>query len=134
MHPGEVSVAESSGLPEDLRRQIEDALARGQADRLPRPPPPRRAASSRRRRFPDPRPRSPQQLLLVAALVALAGWVFAFPFSRELFYLGLLGVVVAVLSLLIRPQGRAQRYWRGRPVDLPPESWQERLYRLLYRS
>jgi membrane associated rhomboid family serine protease len=83
---------------------------------------------------PDPRPRSPQQLLLVSALVALAGWVFALPLSRELLYLGLLGVAVALLSLLLRPQGRSRRYWRGRAVELPPATWQERVYRLLYRD
>lgn len=125
-------MASSGELPEDLRRQIEEALQAGQADRLPppRPAPPRPP----RWRVPDPRPRSPQQLLLVSALVALVGWIFALPFSRELLYLGLLGVAVALLSLLLRPQGRSRRYWRGRPVELPPETWQERVYRLLYRN
>ncbi|HLI29090.1 MAG TPA: hypothetical protein VKZ60_18635 [Chloroflexota bacterium] len=125
-------MAGRADLPEDLRKQIEEALRAGQADRLPPP----RAAPPRRPRvaLPDPRPRSPQQLLLVSALVALAGWVVVFPFSRELLYLGLLGIGVALLSLLLRPQGRSRHYWRGRPVDLPPASWQERVYRLLYRD
>ena|SRR5215212_1418929 len=126
-------MAESGELPEPLRKQIDDALHEGQADRLPQAPP-RRLPSRRGPSLPDPRPRSPQQLLLVGALLALAGWVFVFPLSRELLYLGLAAVAVALLSLLIRPQGQVQRYWRGRPVDLPPESWQERLYRLLYRG
>ncbi len=119
-------------LPEELRKQIEDALRAGQVDRLPPPRPAPRQPP--RWRLPDPRPRSPQQLLLLSALVALAGWVFNFPFSRELLYLGLLGVAVALLSMLLRPQGGHRRYWRGRPVDLPPQSWHDRVYRLLYRD
>src|SRR5437764_6005921 len=90
--PGQVSqyfegeMAHSSDLPDDLRKQIEDALAAGQAERLPGAP--RRARPPRRPRLPDPRPRSPSQLLLISALIALAGWVFRFPFSREVLWIG----------------------------------------------
>ena len=122
-------------LPDDLRRQIDEALARGQADRLPsepsrRPAPPRRAGPP----LPDWRPRSPSQLLLVGALTALVGWMLPVPFRQEVLWVGLALAVVALLSMLVRPQGRAQHYWRGRPVDLPAESWSDRLYRLLYRG
>ena len=138
-------MAGSPGLPDDLRKQIEDALAAGQVDRLPNAPPPRsnpspgRAPRSnpspgRAPRLPDLRPRSPSQLLLVGALVALVGWVFRFPYSQEVLYVGLVCVGIALLSMLLRPQGHSQHYWRGRPVDLPPESWTDRLYRLLYRG
>ncbi len=123
-------------LPEDLRKQIEDALARGQADRLPSEPPrsplppPARLGPS----LPDWRPRSPKDLLLVGALAALVGYMFRFPFSGYLFLFGLGCVAVALLTMLLRPQGRSQRYWRGRPVELPPETWSDRLYRWLYRG
>jgi len=138
--PGQVSrhfegeMAHSSDLPDDLRKQIEDALAAGQAERLPGEP--RRAPPPRPSRLPDPRPRSPSQLLLISALVALAAWVFhsTLPYSREVLWLGLAGVAVALLSLLLRPRGRPHHYWRGRPVDLPPENWTDRLYGLLYRG
>jgi hypothetical protein len=117
-------------MPDDLRKQIDEALAQGKADRLPgRPPPPRRPL-----RLPDPRPRSPSQLLLVGLLAALVGWMFSFPFHRELLFLGLLAAAIALLSMLIRPQGRVQHYWRGRPVNLPASGWTDHLYRILYRS
>jgi hypothetical protein len=124
----------SPELPEELRKQIDDALAQGKADRLPSGPPPRREPPRRAPAWPDPRPRTPSQLLLVGALVALAGWVFRFPYNNVVLLIGLACVAVALLSLLIRPQGRARHYWRGRPVDLPPESWLDRLYRLIYRG
>jgi hypothetical protein len=127
-------MANSTGMPDDLRRQIEDALDRGHVERLPSDPPPRRSAPRSAPSFPDLRPRSPRDLLLFGGLVALAGWVFRFPFSQEVLFFGLLCVVVAALSFLIRPQGRTQRFWRGRPVDLPPDSWTDQLYRLLYRG
>src|SRR5438477_12038897 len=72
---GETRMASQSDLPEDLRKQIEDALAKGHADRLPSQPPPRRRPAPRgaAARLPDWRPRSPRELLLVGALVALVG-------------------------------------------------------------
>ena len=129
-------MAGQPNLPDDLRRQIEDALAKGQADRLPaeparRPPSrPGRGGPS----LPDWRPRSPKELLLIGALTALVGWMFRFPFSSQVFLLGLGCVALALLTMLLRPQGRSQHYWRGRPVELPPETWTDRLYRVLYRG
>ena len=126
-------MAGSPGLPEDLHKQIDEALAQGQADRLPSGPPPGRPPPRPAPRLPDLRPRSPSQLLLVGALAALVGWLFRFPYHQAVLYVGLVCLGIALLSLLLRPQGRSQHYWRGRPVDLPPESWIDRLYRLLYR-
>jgi hypothetical protein len=133
---GEGEMSEPTDLPENLRKQIDDALARGDADRLPPEPPRARRQPPRRppRGLPDPRPRNPQQLLLASALLALAGWVFRFPYHNTVLWVGLVGVAVALLTLLIKPQGYTQHYWRGQPVDLPPDSWTDRLYRLLYRG
>jgi len=129
-------MASQPDLPDDLRKQIEDALAEGHVERLPAGPPPRRAPPPRPSgpRLPDWRPRSPKELLLVGALVALVGWMFHFPYSPQVLLIGVICIVMALLTMLLHPQGRSQRYWRGRPVDLPAESWTDRLYRLLYRG
>ena len=129
-------MSKSGDLPEELRKQIDEALAEGHADKLPSGPPPRSRREPPRRppSVPDPRPRTPKELLLVGALVALVGWVFRFPYSQTVLLIGIICVVVALLSMLIRPQGHSQHYWRGRPVDLPPESLTDRLYRLIYRG
>ena len=129
-------MSQSPELPEELRKQIDEALAEGQADRLPSSPPPRPRREPPRPSpsLPDPRPRSPKQLLLVGALIALVGWVFRFPYSGTVLTIGLVLVGIALLTMLLRPQGRPQHYWRGRPVDLPAESWTDRLYRLIYRG
>jgi hypothetical protein len=120
-------------LPEQLRKQIEEALAKGQADRLPNKPPARPPRFTLPR-LPDPRPRTPKDLLLVGLLLALAGWMFRFPFSQPVLYVGLVCTAIALLSMLVRPHGSAPRYWRGRPIDSPPTNWLDRLYRLLYRG
>ncbi len=126
----------SAELPEELRKQIDEALAEGRADRLPSGPLPRPRREPPRPppSLPDPRPRSPKQLLLVGALIALVGWTFRFPHNGTVLLIGVVLVGIALLSMLLRPQGRSQHYWRGRPVDLPAESWTDRLYRLLYRG
>ena len=56
------------------------------------------------------------------------------PYGRTVLLIGLVLVGIALLTMLLRPQGRPQHYWRGRPVDLPAESWTDRLYRLIYRG
>src|SRR4051812_46249882 len=123
-------MAGSPELPDELRKDIEDALARGHVERLPRDAPPPRPRPAPTPRLPDARPRTPKDLLLVGALAALVGWMFptVIPFARQILFVGLAMVAVALLSMLIRPQGRPQHYWRGRPVDLPAESWTDRLY------
>ena len=119
-------------LPDNVQRQIEDALEQGRIDRLPREPS-RRPRPRRASPLPDPRPRSPNQLLLIGVVVALIAWFLRPPYAEPLLYVGMVAIGIALVSLLVRPQGQAQRYWRGRPVDLPPHGWPDRLYRLLYR-
>ncbi|HEY7065556.1 MAG TPA: hypothetical protein VII06_29045 [Chloroflexota bacterium] len=129
-------MASQPDLPDDLRKQIEEALAEAHVERLPAEPAPRRAPPPRPAgpRLPDWRPRTPSQLLLFGALAALVGWMLPVPFSRQVLLVGVICIAVALLSMLVHPQGRSQRYWRGRPVDLPSESWIDRLYRLVYRG
>src|SRR3954452_6366621 len=109
-------------LPDDLRKDIEDALAKGHVDRLPAEPSPRHRPPPRRGgpSLPDWRPRSPKELLLIGALTALVAWMFRFPFSPQVLFIGLGCIAIALLSMLLSPQGHSQHYWRGRPVDLPP--------------
>src|SRR5689334_4962645 len=106
-------MAGSPELPDELRKDIEEALARGHVERLPRDAPGPRPRPAPRPRLPDPRPRTPKELLLVGALAALVGWMFpaVIPFAREIFFIGLVLVGLSLLSMLIRPQGRPQHYW-----------------------
>jgi hypothetical protein len=129
-------MASQPDLPEDLRKQSEDALAKGQVDRLPSGPAPRRLPPPSRAgpALPDWRPRSPKELLLIGALIALVGYMFRLPFSPQVLLIGLGCIALALLTMLLRPHGRSTQYWRGRPVELPPDSWADRLYRLLYRG
>ena len=56
------------------------------------------------------------------------------PAVHALTVVGVALLVVAGLSLLIRPRARTM-YWRGRRIDLPGEpTVGERLYRLIYRK
>jgi hypothetical protein len=79
----------------------------------------------------DLRPSSPGQLALIGAGLWLAGFLLA-----PLGFLSPIGIallVVAGLSLLIRPR-RQEMYWRGRRIELGGgSSWGERLYRAIYR-
>jgi hypothetical protein len=127
-------MAGSSELPDELRKQIEDALAQGRAERLPGAPQPKSRPVRPSTRLPDWRPRTPKDLLLIGVLAALVAWMLPIPFKQEVLVLGVVLGGVALLSMLVRPQGRQQRYWRGRPVELPAEGWTDRLYRLLYRG
>ena len=98
-----------------------------QRERVPRARPPARAAS----RLADLRPASPGQLALVGGGLWLAGVLV--PALGTLVLVGLMLVLVAGLSLLIRPRAR-EMYWRGRRIELGGErAWGERLYRLIYR-
>jgi hypothetical protein len=79
----------------------------------------------------DPRPASPGQLALIGAGLWLVGVLI--PALGMLSTIGIAALVVAGLSLLIRPRTREQ-YWRGRRIDLGGEpGWGERLYRAIYR-
>ena len=99
----------------------------GQRERVPRERPAARAAP----RLMDLRPDSPGQLALVGGVLWLAGTLV--PVLGALALVGLALVLVAGLSLLIRPRAR-ETYWRGRRIELGGEpAWGERLYRLIYR-
>lgn len=79
----------------------------------------------------DPRPSSPGHLALIGAGLWLVGALI--PALGLLSIVGIAALVVAGLSLLIRPRTREQ-YWRGRRIDLGGEpGWGERLYRAIYR-
>ena len=69
------------------------------------------------------------------ALIGLGLWIagFIIPMLGILTFLGIAALVVAGLSLLIRPRTQ-EKYWRGRRIDLDGEpGWGERLYRTIYR-
>jgi hypothetical protein len=99
----------------------------------------RRFASRRRGRpgeqpasqFPDLRPASPGQLALIGGALCVAGMLV--PALGVLTLGGLALLLVAGLSLLVRPRTR-ETYWRGRQIELAgAPTWGERFYRLLYR-
>jgi|SRR5581483_8982406 len=126
-------MSESPQLPERIERELEEALRQGGVDKL---------SSYRRRRkrrslhlsVPDPRPRNPGELVLMAAGLFLAWYLLPFSFRSYLLLASIAFVVIAVVTYFMMPQGRAPKYWRGRYVDLPAQQWQERLYRMIYRA
>ena len=78
------------------------------------------------------RPSSPGQLALIGVGLWLAGALV--PLLHALAAVGVVLLIVAGLSLLIRPRARTM-YWRGRQIELNDEpSVGERLYRLIYRT
>ncbi|HLH25991.1 MAG TPA: hypothetical protein VK066_26035 [Chloroflexota bacterium] len=78
------------------------------------------------------RPASPGQLALIGAGLWLAGALV--PLLHALAAVGVVLLVVAGLSLFLRPRTRTM-YWRGRRIDLQNEpSVGERVYRLIYRA
>jgi hypothetical protein len=119
-------------LPDRIKRDLEDALREGGVDKLPTRP--RRRRRSIKLGFPDPRPRTPAQLVLIGVALFLLGQVLLRPWAGHLTLLGLACVAVALTTYFMRPQGHVQKYWRGRYLDVPDGTWQERLYRLIYRQ
>jgi len=82
-------------------------------------------------RLADLRPSSPGQLALIGVGLWLAGVII--PVLGILSVVGIAALVVAGLSLFIRPRTR-ETYWRGRRIDLDGKpGWGERLYRIIYR-
>jgi hypothetical protein len=79
----------------------------------------------------DLRPSSPGQLALIGVGLWLAGVII--PVLGILSVLGIAALVVAGLSLFIRPRTQ-EKYWRGRRIDMDGEpGWGEQLYRAIYR-
>lgn len=78
------------------------------------------------------RPSSPAQLAVVGVgLWFLGAFV---PAAHVLTAIGVAMLVVAGLSLLVRPRAQTM-YWRGRRIELQREpTMAERLYRLIYRT
>jgi len=69
-------------------------------------------------------------------LIGVGLWVIGLvlPAVHLLTIVGIALLVVAGLSLFIRPRARTM-YWRGRRIDLDSEPTAgERLYRLIYRQ
>ena len=118
-------------LPDRIQRDLEEALREGGVDKLPSRP--RGKRRSLRFRFPDPRPRDPGQLVLLGVGLFLLGYFLHLPFAGYLILAGIACVVTAVVTHLVQPQGQRPKYWRGRYLDVPNGTWQDRLYRLIYR-
>jgi hypothetical protein len=126
-------MAESSPqLPDRIQRDLEEALRDGGVDKLPARP--RRKRRSFRLGMPDPRPRDPGQLVLIGVGLFLLGYLVRFPFSGYLILAGLLCVGMAIFTHLVQPHGRQPKFWRGRYLDVPTGTWQERLYHMIYRQ
>lgn len=125
-------MAEPNELPERIQRDLEEALRDGGVDKLPQRPRPRRRQL--RLRPPDPRPRNPGQLVLIGVGLFVVAYLAPVPFRAQLFLAAFICVGLALLTHFARPYGSGPRYWRGKYVNLPASSWQERLYRLIYRQ
>jgi hypothetical protein len=122
----------SPELPDRIQRDLEEALREGGVDKLPSRP---RRRRSFRLGVPDPRPKDPGQLVLIGVGLFLLGY-FVFRGAGIGGYLILAGiacVVLAVVSHFVQPQGAKPKYWRGKYLDVPTGTWQDRLYRLIYR-
>ncbi len=120
----------SPELPDRIQRDLEEALRDGGVDKLPSRPRKRR---SFKLGLPDPRPKDPGQLVLIGVGLFLLGYFLRLPFSGYLILAGVLCVAVAVVTHFAQPQGQKPKFWRGRYLDVPSGTWQERLYRLIYR-
>ena len=126
-------MAESSPqLPDRIQRDLEEALREGGVDKLPSRP--RRKARSFRIGTPDPRPKDPGQLVLIAVVLFLIGYLLRFPFSGWLILAAVVCVAVALATYLMHPQSNKPKFWRGRYLDVPMGTWQDRIYRMIYRQ
>ena len=123
-------MAQEHQLPERIQRDLDEALRHGGVDKLPGSS---RRGSRRRFRFPDPRPRNPAELILIAAVLIMAGILIPGLVKGYLIVGGIACGIVAIATHLIQPQGHVRKYWRGRYLDIPTGRWQEKLYRLIYR-
>lgn len=115
---------------ETIERQIQDALRRARADRLPDTPPPRRGGPALDLRLP-----SPGWVVAAGAALLFLQWAhLAFFLGGAAGSLGLALLAFGALSWLVRPR-RVVKYWRERPIELAegPPPWLRQLYYTLYR-
>ena len=124
-------MAEPTELPERIQRELEEALREGGVDKLPNRPPPKRKQI--RLAFPDPRPRTPGQLVLIGVGFFLVAYLLHI-FTAQMYLAAFACISVAMITHFMHPFGSGPRSWRGQPVTLPPNSWQERLLRIIYRQ
>jgi len=127
------AMAQPNELPDRIKRDLDEALREGGIDKLPSRPP------RRRRRFfstamLDPRPRNPGQLVLIGVGLFLIGYLLKVPGWSYFIMAGVACVLVAVATHLMQPHGYRPKYWRDRPINIPSDRWQERLYRFIYRT
>jgi hypothetical protein len=118
-------------LPDRIQRDLEEALRDGGVDKLPSRP--RRQRRAFRLHFPDPRPRYPSDLIILAVGLLLAAYIIPVPFRAQLAVLGIACLAVAIVTHFLQPTGSKPKFWRGRYLDVPTGQWQERLYRMIYR-
>lgn len=121
---------EPTELPERIQRELEDALRHAGADKLPSRP--SRKRRSFRLSIPDPRPKNPGQLVLIGVGLFVVAYLLHI-FTAQLYLASFACVVVALVTYWTYPTGRSTKLWRGSPMSLPASSWQERLYRIVYR-
>ena len=119
-------------LPDRIKRDLEEALRQGGVDKLPKRP--RRRRREFRMGMLDPRPRGPGQLVLFGVVLLLLGLIVRVPYGTQVAILGLICVAVAVVTHLAQPHGYRRMFWRDRYIDVPSSRWQERIYRIIYRT
>ena len=125
-------MAEPTELPERIQKDLEEALRHGGVDKLPNRP--NRPGRRLRLGMLDLRPKSPGQLVLFAVAVFVVAYLLPVPFKPQLLLVSFLMVGLAMVTHLANPNPSGPRRWRGGYITLPPSSWQERLYRLVYRQ
>jgi hypothetical protein len=115
---------------EALERQIQEALRKAGADRLPDARPPRRRGTGIDLRLP-----SPGWVMAAGAILLALQWLrLAFFLGGMAGTIGLALLAFGFLSWLLRPR-RVVKYWRERPIELGegPAPWLEKLYYTIYR-
>jgi hypothetical protein len=125
-------MAQPDELPDRIKRDLYEALREGGIDKLPSRPPRRRRSFSMA--MFDLRPRNPGQLVLIGVGLFLLGYLLHIPGAPYFITAGVVCVLVAVATHLMQPHGSRPKSWRGRYIYIPPSHWQERIYRIIYRT
>ena len=125
-------MAELPPLPDRIQRELEEALRQGGVDKLPKRS--RRPKQGFRPGLIDPRPRHPGHLVLIGVGLAVVGGVLRVPYGQQLLMLGIALVALAIATHFMQPQGYHRKFWRDRYIDVPSGRWQERFYRIIYRT